>query len=92
MDLNRPHLIEFLIENGFFLLAKAHVFGAKWTARPPTSEAFFDPLVTVKRSLDHANGGQGRPRSRHDNGHHPHLATLSGLRAQKGLPCFFYGY
>ena len=30
----------------------------------------------------HANGGQGRPGPRLHNGHHPHLATLSGLRAQ----------
>ena len=30
----------------------------------------------------HADGGQGRPGPRLHNGHHPHLATLSGLRAQ----------
>ena len=40
IDLYGPYLIEFLIENGSFLLTKAHVFGANWTSRPPTSEAF----------------------------------------------------
>ena len=41
------------------------------------------PLVGGSTLLpDHANGGQGRPGPRHHNSHHPHLATLSGLRAQ----------
>ena len=40
IDLYGPYLIKFLIENGSFLLTKAHVFGANWTSRPPTSEAF----------------------------------------------------
>ena len=33
IDLYGPYLIEFLIENGSFLLTKAHVFGANWTSR-----------------------------------------------------------
>ena len=40
IDLYGPYLIEFLIENGSFLLTKAHLFGANWTSQPPTSEAF----------------------------------------------------
>ena len=40
IDLYGPYLIEFLIKNGSFLLTKAHVFGANWTSRPPTSEVF----------------------------------------------------
>ena len=41
------------------------------------------PLVGGSTLLpDHANGGQGRPGPRHHNRPHPHLATLSGLRAQ----------
>ena len=40
IDLYGPYLIEFLIENGSFLLTKAHVLGANWTSQPPTSEAF----------------------------------------------------
>ena len=31
-DLNGPYLIEFLIENGSFLLTKANLFEANWTA------------------------------------------------------------
>ena len=40
IDLYGPYLIKSLIENGSFLLTKAHLFGANWTSRPPTSEAF----------------------------------------------------
>ena len=44
MDQNRPYLTKFLIENGSFLLTKAHVFGANWTERPLTSEVFLGHL------------------------------------------------
>ena len=41
------------------------------------------PLVGGSPFLpDHAIGGQGRPRSRHDNGHVLHLATYFGLGAR----------
>ena len=48
MDQNRPYLTKFLIENGSFLLTKAHVFGANWTERPLTSEVFLGHLSLWK--------------------------------------------
>ena len=44
MDQNRPYLTNFLIENGSFLLTKAHVFGANWTEQPSTLEVFLGHL------------------------------------------------
>ena len=55
IDLYGPYLIEFLIENGSFLLTKAHVFGSKLDLTAANFGGLFGPLVIVKRHLESAN-------------------------------------